>query len=95
MLRSVSVLGSIRSRGVKFLANSCQEAGFVGIRVGKSRRRRRFPREKVSTMAPGQQAPEIILAQRLASNDKPIRTKALKTLKKYISLRSQNVEGNI
>ncbi|KAF4086685.1 hypothetical protein AMELA_G00087200 [Ameiurus melas] len=44
-------------------------------------------------MAPGPQEPEIILAQRLASNDKPIRTKALKALRKYINLRSQKIEG--
>ncbi|XP_076854551.1 uncharacterized protein rrp1 [Brachyhypopomus gauderio] len=37
--------------------------------------------------------PEIFLAQRLASNEKSTRTKALKTLRKYISLRSQKVEG--
>ncbi|XP_053482272.1 ribosomal RNA processing protein 1 homolog B [Ictalurus furcatus] len=44
-------------------------------------------------MAPGPQEPEIILAQRLASNDKSIRTKALKALRKYINLRSQKIEG--
>ncbi|XP_061774588.1 ribosomal RNA processing protein 1 homolog B-like isoform X2 [Nerophis ophidion] len=35
------------------------------------------------------QAPEILLAQKLASNEKPIRTKALKKLRKYINVRSQ------
>ncbi|XP_019731245.1 ribosomal RNA processing protein 1 homolog A [Hippocampus comes] len=35
------------------------------------------------------QDPEIQLAQKLASNEKPIRTKALKKLKKYINVRSQ------
>ncbi|XP_060731816.1 ribosomal RNA processing protein 1 homolog B-like isoform X2 [Tachysurus vachellii] len=44
-------------------------------------------------MAQVSQEPEIILAQRLASNEKPIRTKALKTLRKYIHLRSQKAEG--
>ncbi|MCI4378041.1 hypothetical protein PGIGA_G00211260 [Pangasianodon gigas] len=44
-------------------------------------------------MAPAPQEPEIALAQRLASNDKPVRTKALKTLRKYINLRSQRIEG--
>lgn len=44
-------------------------------------------------MAPIQQAPEILLAQRLASNEKPTRTKAIKKLRKYISLRSQNIKG--
>ncbi|KAK3568772.1 hypothetical protein QTP86_017434 [Hemibagrus guttatus] len=44
-------------------------------------------------MAPVSQEPEITLAQRLASNEKPIRTKALKTLRKYFNLRSQKIEG--
>ncbi|XP_058249039.1 ribosomal RNA processing protein 1 homolog B-like isoform X2 [Hemibagrus wyckioides] len=44
-------------------------------------------------MAPVPQEPEITLAQRLASNEKPIRTKALKTLRKYFNLRSQKIEG--
>ncbi|XP_027008274.1 ribosomal RNA processing protein 1 homolog B-like isoform X3 [Tachysurus fulvidraco] len=44
-------------------------------------------------MAQVSQEPEIILAQRLASNEKPIRTKALKTLRTYIRLRSQKAEG--
>ncbi|MCJ8732178.1 hypothetical protein PDJAM_G00208240 [Pangasius djambal] len=44
-------------------------------------------------MAPAPQELEIALAQRLASNDKPVRTKALKTLRKYINLRSQKIEG--
>ncbi|XP_061782272.1 uncharacterized protein [Nerophis lumbriciformis] len=35
------------------------------------------------------QALEIQLAQKLASNEKPIRTKALKKLRKYINVRSQ------
>ncbi|XP_051939018.1 ribosomal RNA processing protein 1 homolog A-like isoform X4 [Hippocampus zosterae] len=35
--------------------------------------------------------PEIQLAQKLASNEKPIRTKALKKLKKYINVRSQKL----
>lgn len=58
------------------------------------RRTQTYPREKVSAMAAVAQEPEITLAQRLASNDKPIRTKALKTLRKYINLRSQKIEGN-
>uniref|UniRef100_A0A3B1ITS5 Ribosomal RNA processing 1B n=1 Tax=Astyanax mexicanus TaxID=7994 RepID=A0A3B1ITS5_ASTMX len=37
--------------------------------------------------APSQ--PEVAVAQRLASNERPVRTRALKTLKKYINLRSQ------
>ncbi|XP_053352026.1 ribosomal RNA processing protein 1 homolog B isoform X2 [Clarias gariepinus] len=39
------------------------------------------------------QEAEIILAQRLASNEKPVRTKALKMLRKYFNLRSQKAEG--
>lgn len=39
------------------------------------------------------QEPEIQLAQRLASNEKPIRTKAMKKLRKYISARSQRAAG--
>ncbi|XP_077583830.1 ribosomal RNA processing protein 1 homolog B [Stigmatopora nigra] len=38
-------------------------------------------------------APEILLAQKLASNEKSIRTKALKKLRKYINLRSQKATG--
>lgn len=37
--------------------------------------------------------PEVQLAQRLASNEKPIRTKAIKKLRKYISVRSQRIKG--
>ncbi|XP_062862558.1 ribosomal RNA processing protein 1 homolog B-like [Trichomycterus rosablanca] len=44
-------------------------------------------------MAPVAQEPEIVLAQRLASNEKPVRTNALKALRKYINLRSQHIEG--
>ncbi|XP_012994645.4 ribosomal RNA processing protein 1 homolog B [Esox lucius] len=43
-------------------------------------------------MAPTQ-APEIQFAQRLASNEKPMRTKAIKKLKKYITVRSQAIDG--
>lgn len=39
------------------------------------------------------QEPEVLLAQRLASNDKPVRTKAMKKLKKYITVRSQRATG--
>ncbi|CAJ1078620.1 ribosomal RNA processing protein 1 homolog B-like [Xyrichtys novacula] len=39
------------------------------------------------------QEPEIQFAQRLASNEKPIRTKALKKLRKYINMRSQRETG--
>uniref|UniRef100_A0A673B500 Ribosomal RNA processing protein 1 homolog B-like n=1 Tax=Sphaeramia orbicularis TaxID=375764 RepID=A0A673B500_9TELE len=39
------------------------------------------------------QEPEVQLAQRLASNEKPIRTKAVKKLRKYISVRSQKATG--
>ncbi|KAL7881432.1 hypothetical protein AOLI_G00082800 [Acnodon oligacanthus] len=39
------------------------------------------------------QGPETALAQRLAANEKPVRTKALKTLRKYIHLRSQKEGG--
>ncbi|XP_051565757.1 ribosomal RNA processing protein 1 homolog B [Myxocyprinus asiaticus] len=39
------------------------------------------------------QEPEIIFAQKLASNEKPIRSKALLKLKKYISVRSERAEG--
>ncbi|XP_041699647.1 ribosomal RNA processing protein 1 homolog B isoform X2 [Coregonus clupeaformis] len=44
-------------------------------------------------MAPIQQEPEIQFAQRLASNEKPMRTKAIKKLRKYISVRSQKIKG--
>ncbi|XP_049904277.1 ribosomal RNA processing protein 1 homolog B-like isoform X5 [Epinephelus moara] len=37
--------------------------------------------------------PEVQLAQRLASNEKPIRTKAIKKLRKYINARSHNASG--
>ncbi|XP_047203696.1 ribosomal RNA processing protein 1 homolog A-like isoform X2 [Girardinichthys multiradiatus] len=43
-------------------------------------------------MAPIQE-PESQLAQRLASNEKAIRTKAMKKLRKYISARSQRAAG--
>ncbi|KAL0985552.1 hypothetical protein UPYG_G00158520 [Umbra pygmaea] len=43
-------------------------------------------------MAPTQE-PEIQFAQRLAANEKPMRSKAIKKLKKYISVRSQKNEG--
>ncbi|KAL6485085.1 hypothetical protein MHYP_G00071300 [Metynnis hypsauchen] len=39
------------------------------------------------------QGPETALAQRLAANEKSVRTKALKTLRKYINLRSQKDGG--
>ncbi|XP_071210539.1 ribosomal RNA processing protein 1 homolog B-like isoform X1 [Salvelinus alpinus] len=44
-------------------------------------------------MAPVQQEPAIQFAQRLASNEKPMRTKAIKKLRKYISVRSQKIQG--
>ncbi|KAM9484626.1 LOW QUALITY PROTEIN: uncharacterized protein ACWYII_005274 [Salvelinus alpinus] len=44
-------------------------------------------------MAPIQQEAEIQFAQRLASNEKPMRTKAIKKLRKYISVRSQKING--
>ncbi|XP_046903256.1 ribosomal RNA processing protein 1 homolog B-like [Hypomesus transpacificus] len=44
-------------------------------------------------MAPIQQGPEIQFAQRLASNEKHIRKKAIKKLRKYISVRSQRIKG--
>ncbi|XP_045563373.1 ribosomal RNA processing protein 1 homolog B isoform X4 [Salmo salar] len=44
-------------------------------------------------MAPVQQEPEIQFAQRLASNEKPMRTKAIRKLRKYISVRSQKIQG--
>lgn len=37
--------------------------------------------------------PEVQLAQRLASNEKPTRTKAIKKLRKYINARSHNASG--
>ncbi|KAM9850481.1 ribosomal RNA processing protein 1 homolog B [Aulostomus maculatus] len=37
--------------------------------------------------------PEVQLAQRLACNERPVRTKALKKLRKYIHARSQNPTG--
>ncbi|XP_074514392.1 uncharacterized protein rrp1 isoform X1 [Sebastes fasciatus] len=39
------------------------------------------------------QEPEVQLAQRLASNEKPVRTKAIKKLRKYINVRSQSDIG--
>ncbi|XP_032385831.1 ribosomal RNA processing protein 1 homolog B [Etheostoma spectabile] len=39
------------------------------------------------------QEPEVQFAQRLASNEKPIRTKAIKKLRKYINVRSRNPTG--
>ncbi|XP_072253884.1 ribosomal RNA processing protein 1 homolog B-like isoform X2 [Leuresthes tenuis] len=39
------------------------------------------------------QEPEVQLAQRLASNEKPVRTRAIKKLRKYISVRSQREAG--
>ncbi|XP_035267815.1 ribosomal RNA processing protein 1 homolog A isoform X2 [Anguilla anguilla] len=44
-------------------------------------------------MAPVLQEPEVQFAQRLASNEKSIRTKAIKKLRKYLSVRSQKPEG--
>ncbi|MGH0124809.1 UNVERIFIED_CONTAM: hypothetical protein FKN15_020044 [Acipenser sinensis] len=44
-------------------------------------------------MAPMLQSPEIQFAQRLASNEKPIRTRAVKKLRKYLSIRSQKPTG--
>ncbi|XP_036831175.1 ribosomal RNA processing protein 1 homolog B isoform X2 [Oncorhynchus mykiss] len=44
-------------------------------------------------MAPVQQEPEIQFAQRLASNERPMRTKAIKKLRKYIRVRSQKIQG--
>ncbi|XP_041128009.1 ribosomal RNA processing protein 1 homolog A-like [Polyodon spathula] len=44
-------------------------------------------------MAPMLQSPEIQFAQKLASNEKPIRTRALKKLRKYLSIRSQKPAG--
>lgn len=41
------------------------------------------------------QEPEVQLAQRLASNEKPIRTKAIKKLRKYVNVRSQKATGNV
>ncbi|XP_023648713.2 ribosomal RNA processing protein 1 homolog B [Paramormyrops kingsleyae] len=47
----------------------------------------------IGKMAPMVQEPEIQFAQRLASNEKPIRTKAIKKLRKYLSVRSQKPNG--
>lgn len=41
------------------------------------------------------QEPEVQLAQRLASNEKLVRTKALKKLRKYIHSRSQIATGEL
>lgn len=41
------------------------------------------------------QEPEVQFAQRLASNEKPIRTKAVKKLRKYINVRSQKATGKL
>lgn len=47
----------------------------------------------IGKMAPMVQEPEIQFAQRLASNEKPIRTKAIKKLRKYLRVRSQKPDG--
>ena len=39
--------------------------------------------------------PAVQFAQRLASNEKPVRTKAMKKLRKYISVRSQKAAGKL
>ncbi|XP_069010537.1 ribosomal RNA processing protein 1 homolog A-like isoform X2 [Embiotoca jacksoni] len=39
------------------------------------------------------QEPEVQFAQRLASNEKPVRTRALKKLRKYVNVRSQKATG--
>ncbi|KAK2839391.1 hypothetical protein Q5P01_013131 [Channa striata] len=39
------------------------------------------------------QEPEVQFAQRLASNEKPVRTRAIKKLRKYINVRSQKATG--
>lgn len=39
--------------------------------------------------------PEVQFAQRLAANEKPVRTKALKKLRKYINVRSQRAVGEL
>ncbi|XP_061093007.1 ribosomal RNA processing protein 1 homolog A-like isoform X1 [Conger conger] len=44
-------------------------------------------------MASVLQEPEVQFAQRLASNEKSVRTKAIKKLRKYLSVRSQKPEG--
>ncbi|MBN3295159.1 RRP1B protein, partial [Amia calva] len=44
-------------------------------------------------MAPMLQQPEVQFAQRLASNEKPIRTRAIKKLRKYLSIRTQKDKG--
>ncbi|KAJ8379155.1 hypothetical protein AAFF_G00230670 [Aldrovandia affinis] len=44
-------------------------------------------------MASVLQDPEIQFAQRLASNERSVRTKALKKLRKYFNVRSQNPKG--
>ena len=41
------------------------------------------------------QDPEIQFAQKLASNEKPVRTKAIKKLRKYINVRSQKETGKL
>lgn len=41
------------------------------------------------------QEPEVQFAQRLASNEKPVRTKAIKKLRKYILVRSQKTAGKL
>nr|XP_046259854.1 ribosomal RNA processing protein 1 homolog B-like [Scatophagus argus] len=39
------------------------------------------------------QEPEVQFAQRLASNERPVRTKAMRKLRKYVSVRSQKATG--
>ncbi|KPP72739.1 ribosomal RNA processing protein 1A-like [Scleropages formosus] len=44
-------------------------------------------------MAAQEQEPAVQFAQRLASNERPVRSKALKKLRKYMAARSQKVKG--
>lgn len=65
----------------------------VGL-VGRCGRERSVSTWSVVSMA-SLQEPEIQFAQKLASNEKSIRTKAIKKLRKYINVRSQKATGKI
>ncbi|KAF3842672.1 hypothetical protein F7725_001521 [Dissostichus mawsoni] len=73
---------------------SAPHRGNVGRRANfwKGEEKRRVLSRICVNMATLQE-PEVQLAQRLASNEKPIRTKALKKLRKYISIRSHSDTG--
>ncbi|KAI1885457.1 hypothetical protein AGOR_G00220400 [Albula goreensis] len=68
-------------------------AGLTRLTPGKEQGKLTSPDPAKGWMAPVLQDPEIQFAQRLASNEKTIRTKAIKKLRKYLSVRSQKPKG--